>query len=131
MKPILIVSVLLASLFIIKTQFFKSSEKMTYEEAKRLSKETHKSIILNLTADNCQFCTKMNREVLEQVDVKNFLDKHFILVSINVDKEPIPLGIQRDITPTFVFVNEHEEIHSTLVGAWNKKDFMDLLNNRI
>lgn len=131
MKPILIVSVLLVSLFIIKTQFFKSSEKMTYEEAKRLSKETHKSIILNLTADNCHFCIKMNREVLEQVDVQNFLDKHFILVSINVDKEPIPLGIQRDITPTFVFVNENEEIFSTLVGAWNKKDFMDLLNNRI
>jgi len=128
MKLILIFSFLFGSVFVLKEQAFIPSEKMTYTEALRLAKQNNKPIMLKLTAENCKYCVKMDKEVLENPEVKAFLSKHFITLTVNVDKEPIPLGIKRTITPTFIFIDQNEKILSKLPGSWNKKDFMDLLN---
>lgn len=131
MKIILIFSVLFGSAFMIQEQAFISSDKMTYERALIVSKENNKPIMLKLTADDCKYCVKMDKEVLADDEVKKFLTKHFIPVSINVNKEKVPLEIKQTITPTFVFINQNGELLSKLPGSWNKKDFMDLLRNRI
>lgn len=131
MKLILIFSFLFGSVFVLKEQAFTPSEKMTYTEALRLAKQTNKPIMLKLTAENCKYCVKMDKEVLENLEVNAFLSKHFIALTVNVDKEPIPLGIKRTITPTFIFIDQNEKILSKLPGSWNKKDFMDLLNKAI
>jgi len=131
MKLMLIFSFLFGSIFVIKEQPFTSSEKMSYREAVRLSKQNNKPIMLKLIAENCKYCVQMDKEVLQNREVKSFLSKNFITVTVNVDKEPIPLGIKRTVTPTFVFINHNEKIVSKLPGAWDKKDFMDLLNNRV
>ncbi len=131
MKIILLFSFLFGSVFMIKEQAFIESEKTTYEQALELAKQNNKPIMLKLTADNCKYCTKMDKEVLADNEVKLFLDKNFITVNINVDKEELPLKLKRTITPTFIFVDRNENITSKLPGSWNKKDFMDLLNNRV
>ena len=132
MKLFLMLGFLLGIFLVIKEQTPTISEKsMSYEEALVLSKQNHKPIMLKLTANNCKYCVKMDREVLADTEVNALLLEHFIPVTIEVDKEPIPLGIEIKVTPTFIFVNEHEKILSTLSGAWSKTDFMDLLRNRI
>ncbi|CAA6817288.1 MAG: Unknown protein [uncultured Sulfurovum sp.] len=131
MKTIMLLSFLFGSVFMIKEQAFVSSEKMTYEKALSLSKQNNKPIMLKLTAENCKYCTKMDREVLENEEVKTLLSENFISVTVNVDKEEIPLGIKREITPTFIFIDKEGKILSKLPGSWGKKDFMDLLRNRI
>jgi len=130
MKLFLIFSFLFGSLFVIKDKAFVEDGAMTYEKAIVLSKESDKMIMLKLTADNCKYCVKMDNEVLANDEVKGLLE-NFITVSLNVDKEQLPLGLEKTITPTFVFVDKNEEILSTLPGSWNKEDFMELLNNRI
>jgi len=130
MKLFLIFSFLFGSLFVIKDKAFVEDGVMTYEKAVALSKESDKMIMLKLTAANCKYCVKMDNEVLANDEVKGLLE-NFITVSLNVDKEQLPLGLEKTITPTFVFVDKNEEILSTLPGSWNKEDFMELLNNRI
>ena len=133
MKIILLFSFLFGSVFMIKEQAFDSNlvEEMTYEKALHLSKQNNKSIMLKLTADDCKYCTKMDNEVLVDSEVKRLVDENFITVTINVNKEVLPLNLKWDVTPTFIFVDKNEKITSKLPGSWNKKDFMDLLNNRI
>jgi len=131
MKLILIFSFLFGSVFVIKEQSVTSTDKMTYTQALTLSKETNRPIMLKLTANNCKYCIKMDKEVLADNEVKNLVNKNFITVNINVDEEELPLNLKRTVTPTFIFVNKNEKITSRLPGSWNKKDFMDLLNNRI
>lgn len=131
MKTVLFVSFLLGSFFVLKEQTDHEQEKMTYEKALELAKENNKTIMLKLTTDNCKYCTKMDTEVLASDEVQDLL-KHFITVTLNVENEAeLPLGLKRAITPTFVFVNKDEELLSTLPGSWNKKDFIELLNNRL
>lgn len=133
MKIILLFSFLFGSVFMIKEQAFENStvQKMTYEQALSISKQNNKSIMLKLTADDCKYCTKMDDEVLVDSEVKRLVDENFITVTINVNKEVLPLNLKWDVTPTFIFVDKNEKITSKLPGSWNKKDFMDLLNNRI
>ncbi|CAA6814325.1 MAG: Unknown protein [uncultured Sulfurovum sp.] len=131
MKLILIFSFLFGSVFMIKEQAFLSSDKMMYEQALELSKVNNKLIMLKLTADNCKYCVKMDNEVFTDNEVNAFVSENFIPVTINVDKEEIPLEINQTITPTFVFINQEGKVVSKLPGSWNKKDFMDLLRNRI
>ena len=133
MKIILLFSFLFGSVFIIKEQAFdnNSVQKMTYAQALSLSKQNNKPIMLKLTADNCKYCIKMDNEVLSDNEVKHLVDENFIMLSINVSKEVVPLNLKYSVTPTFVFIDKNEKIISKLPGSWNKKDFIDLLNNRI
>ena len=131
MKIILLFSFLFGSVFMIKEQAFTETKKMTYTKALSISKQNNKPIMLKLTADNCKYCTKMDNEVLSDTEVKQLIDANFITVNINVDDEALPLNLKRTTTPTFIFVDKNEQITSKLPGSWNKKDFMDLLNNRI
>ena len=133
MKIILLFSFLFGSVFMIKEQAFENTvvAKMTYAQAVSIAKQNNKAIMLKLTADNCKYCIKMDKEVLEDNEVKQLLNANFITVSINVDKEDLPLNLKRTTTPTFIFVDKNEKITSKLPGSWDKKDFIDLLNNRI
>ncbi|CAA6817788.1 MAG: Unknown protein [uncultured Sulfurovum sp.] len=131
MKTILLVSFLFGSILMIKEQSLLKTETMTYEKALAISKQNNKPIMLKLTANNCKFCLKMENEVLSDIGVKSLLDENFITVSFNVDKEALPLNLEKSITPTFVFVDKNEKITSKLPGSWSKKDFIELLNNRI
>ena len=132
MKIVLIFSFLFGSIFMIKEQGFnaKSSE-MNYAQALELSQKIDKPIMLKLTASHCKYCKKMDKEVLADTEVHHLLEQNFICVTINVDNEPLPLNLKRTVTPTFIFVDKSGKITSQLPGSWDKKDFIDLLNNRI
>ena len=108
-----------------------NQKNMTYSKAVEMAQNSNKLIMIKLTADHCKYCIKMDKEVMVDKDVKKLLSQNFITVNVNVDKEKIPLGIKRTITPTFIFVDKNQNIVSKIPGSWNKRDFMDLLEKRI
>jgi len=99
-----------------------------YQKALSLIKKSDRLMMLKLTSENCHFCKKMDREVLVDKEVKYFLNKNFILLNINVKKEKLPLPLDYTVTPTFFFIDKHENIIYRIQGAWNKKDFLELLS---
>jgi len=128
MKFIWAFGMIFSSLFILNNE---PTKEMNYNQAIELAKNNNKMIMLKLTADHCKYCIKMDNEVLADKEVKNVLSQNFITVNINVDKEALPLGLKRTITPTFIFVDKEGKIVSKIPGSWNKKDFMELLFARI
>lgn len=130
MKFIWAVGMIFSSFFILNKDDVNEN-KMTYSKAVEISKKNNKLIMIKLTADHCKYCIKMDKEVIVDKDVKKILSQNFITVNLNVDKEKIPLGIKRTITPTFIFVDKNQKIVSKIPGSWNKKDFIDLLQARI
>ncbi len=119
------------SSFFILNKADGNQKDITYSKAIEMAQNSNKLIMIKLTADHCKYCIKMDKEVMEDKDVKKLLSKNFITVNVNVDKEKIPLGIKRTITPTFIFVDKNQKIVSKIPGSWNKRDFMDLLKARI
>jgi len=113
---------------------YKSSDYITkklnyisFKESLKRAKKEHKIIMVELTAEHCHFCKKMDREVMVESDVIEALNKDFIVVKLDVNKDKLPLGLKKGMTPTFAFVNSNGELFSVIHGAWHKEDFLDLL----
>jgi len=128
MKFIWAIGMIFSSFFILNNE---PTEELNYHQAIELAKNSNKMVMLKLTANHCKYCIKMDKEVLADKEVQSVLSQNFITVNINVDKETLPLGLKRTITPTFIFVDKEGKIVSKIPGSWNKKDFMELLLARI
>ena len=98
----------------------------SYDDALKLQKKSNKIIMIDVVRSDCQYCEKMDREVFQDIEMSKWLDKRFISVKINLDKEKLPLGLKVHFTPTFYFVNGDSKIVKTVPGSWNIQDFQDL-----
>ncbi len=117
MKKILILTILSIS------TLFSSN----YEDALIEAKKEHKIIMIMLEKENCKFCKKMEDEVLIDKNVSKILDRDFILLKLDVNRDELPLGLKKDMTPTFAFVKESGVMFSLIPGAWKRDDFISLL----
>ena len=106
----------------------KTPHTSTYQKALSLIAKDDRLMMLKLTSEDCHFCKKMDSEVLVDKEVKSFLNKNFVLLNIDVKKEELPLPLDYSVTPTFFFIDKHENIIYKIQGAWHKKDFMELLS---
>lgn len=119
MKKILIVAILyITSLF---------STNIEYKNALIRAKNEHKIIIIMLEKEDCHFCKKMEDEVFTDNNVSKILDRDFILVKLDVNRDELPLGLKKGMTPTFAFVKDSGVMFSLIRGAWKRDDFISLL----
>ena len=110
----------------------KKLEFIGYTKALEIVKKENKVILLKLTREHCHFCRKMDREVFEEAEVRNALNKDFKVVEIDIGEEgSLPLGLKKGMTPTFIFVNKEEKIMAKIPGAWTKKDFLEILKEAV
>ncbi len=109
----------------------KSMKPESFENALQKAQKEDKIIMIEATAPHCHYCIKMNREVLVEPEVVAALQKDFIVVSVDVSKKSLPLGLSASMTPTFFFVfadGTKDEVKTEHIqGAWNKEDFLEIL----
>jgi len=101
---------------------------------KRAKKED-KIIIIKATAPHCRYCMKMDKEVLVDKNIVNLLNKEFIVVSVDLSKDVLPLDLRVSMTPTFFFIFPQKDKDKVKIkripGAWSKEDFLDILKESI
>ncbi len=119
MKKIFIVTILYMSSLL--------STNIDYKNALIKAKDEHKIIMIMLEKENCHFCKKMEDEVFTDKNVSTILDRDFILVKLDVNRDELPLGLEKGMTPTFAFVKENGVIFYLIRGAWKRDDFISLL----
>jgi len=102
------------------------NEEKLLEEANKHKKR----ILVYATSKTCHFCKKMDKEVLSLNDVKNEIEKDFILLKIDIEDYSLPFNLAKNykgITPTFFTINSDGKLQSNYPGSWNKKDFLLIL----
>jgi len=122
MKKILILISIFTSLI-----FANSDTNSSFEDALKVAKKEHKIIMIELVQENCHFCKRMDKEVMSDDNISSALSKDFVVVKFDVNRDKLPLGLKKEMTPTFAFVKESGEIFSIIRGAWNREDFSALL----
>lgn len=58
-----------------------------YEEGTALAKKEHKKVYLHFWAEWCAYCKKMEKETFHNASVVAYLNRHFIAVKVNTDRE--------------------------------------------
>jgi len=99
----------------------------TFDEAIKVAKEKNKIILLDVVANNCQFCKKMEQEVLSKENVQEAIKKDFVLAQVNEDREPLPLRLSSQMTPMFVFITKTETVEDMRFGFIKEDEFLKLL----
>ena len=98
-----------------------------FDKALQRAKKENKIIMIKAMTKSCHFCRKMDREVMIEKEVVSAIEKDFIPVSIDISEHQLPLGIQTELTPSFIFVDKNAKVLQNVPGAWGKEDFLALL----
>ena len=109
----------------------KSIQYESFDSALKKARFEDKIIMIKATSPHCHYCIKMDREVLVEEEVRQALQKDFIVVSVDVSKGSLPLGLSAGMTPTFFFIFQDKNTAKiktkSIPGAWNKEDFLEIL----
>ncbi len=100
-------------------------EFVSLEEAYAIQKKSGKIIMIDAVRKDCRYCIKMDKEVLDNQEMQQWLLKRFIPVKIDIDEQIVPCGLKVHFTPTFVFLKNNEVI-KVIPGSWNIVDFKEL-----
>jgi hypothetical protein len=98
-----------------------------YLKALKKARDEHKIVMISIEETNCKYCNEMETETLSDSSVKEALKKNFITVYYNQDLEPLPLALQKGVTPNFIFVNTNEDILNQYPGMRNPAEFKEVL----
>ena len=113
----------------------KNVKDISFDKALEQAKKEDKIIIIKATAPHCRYCAKMDREVLIDKNIVNLLKKEFIMVSVDLSKDVLPLDLSVSMTPTFFFIfpekNKDKVKIKRIPGAWSKEDFLDILKESL
>ena len=98
------------------------------------AKEQGKHIIVFATAQDCYFCKKMKKEVLELTEIQEAINEDYIYLEVDVDFVGLPFGLKekfKGMTPTFFILTSAGELINTYPGAWIRKDFLSILKENL
>ena len=113
-------------LFFMTSFLLHAVEWRGYEDALKEQQLNNKPIMIDVVRTNCHYCTDMDKEVFEDKEMSEWIEKRFIPVKLNLDHDKLPLGIKVMFTPTFYFVDKEGKILKRVPGSWDIQDFKDL-----
>lgn len=100
----------------------------SYNEGMALSKKEKKKVYLHFWASWCDYCKKMEEETFSNTSVVAYLNRNYISIKVNSDKEK-DLSIEFRIAglPDNWFVDENGQKISNRSGYMSPKIFLPVL----
>lgn len=88
--------------------------------------ENKDGVFLFFFMDDCPFCQKMERHVLNQNDVKQYFKQHFLNYKVNTESNLELVDFEGNDTTERIFAKRHN-----LIGATPVLAFFDLQGKRV
>ena len=100
----------------------------TFDEALKIASQEKKIILIEGYLPYCRGCIWMDRNVMVEPEVKQALNKDFVLVKMNLLIEKLPLGMKRLGTPSFYFIAlDGKTILDMMEGTGTVDEFLEML----
>jgi len=100
----------------------------SYKEAVKKAKKMKKDIMLVLVANYCPWCRKFEQRVLLKKDVNDIVQKKYIPLIVNKEKDEFPQQFNISFSPVIYFINyETLKSYERIIGYNNKEDFLYFL----
>ena len=100
-----------------------------FEEIYNNKSNKDKIVLMIYTAKSCPQCAYMKKKVFTQKTIKNFMDKKFVVLEKDIDKDDLPENFEYIGIPTMFFVNSKGEQIDKFVGSTRADEFLEVLKN--
>lgn len=129
-KNILAVAVMLLTMSATAQTNFRH---ITYDEAINAAKAENKMVFMDFYTDWCGPCKMMMRDVFPQKEVGDFMNKNFVCIKLNAEKEGKELAKLYKVNayPTFIGIDTNKNIVFTKVGGSTANVFISELERKI
>ncbi len=115
---------------VINEENFASEMKyeISFDEAMKRSKKEQKNIMLVLVSNYCPWCRKFEQRVLLKEEVNTIIQKNYIPLILNREKDPFPKELDTGFTPIVHFIDHKtQKSYKNVIGYNNKDEFTYIL----
>ena len=99
-----------------------------FDNAMKRAKKEQKNVMLVLVSNFCPWCRKFEQRVLLKEDVNSIIQKNYIPLIINREKDPFPKEFDTGFTPIVHFIDHKtQKSYKNVVGYNNKDEFTYIL----
>jgi thioredoxin-related protein len=101
-----------------------------YDAAVKKSKKLQKNIMLVLVSNFCPWCRKFEQRVLLKNEVNALIQKNYIPLILNKEKDPFPKEFDTGFTPIIHFIDyKTQKSYKNVIGYNNKDEFTYILRS--
>jgi thioredoxin-related protein len=87
-----------------------------YQEAFNVAKKENKAVFILFSTKYCRWCTKLKETTLKDSKLKSRLEKEFIVLFLDRDKDNYPDKYKIKAVPVVFMTDKNEEIFTSIVG---------------
>ena len=99
-----------------------------FDEAMKRAKKEQKNVMLVLVSNYCPWCRKFEQRVLLKEEVNAIIQKNYIPLIINREKDPFPKEFDTGFTPIVHFIDHKtQKSYKNVIGYNNKDEFTYIL----
>jgi thioredoxin-related protein len=100
-----------------------------YEEAFTVAKLENKAVFILFSTQYCRWCTKLKETTLKNPELKSRLEKEFVVLFLDRDKDTYPSKYKVRGVPAVFMTDKNEEIFTSMVGYHkNPEDYIKWFN---
>ena len=122
MRYLLIMSVL--SIVLIANELHFEHD---FTKALQKAKSQNKEVMMMYSATWCPECNYMKEVVFKNKEVSDYIQTHFIVLSLDIQKDKLPDGFDFIGIPTFFFIDENATEKNRIVGGDKADKFLKSL----
>lgn len=126
-----IVSILLLTVIALSVKAQTQFRDLSFEEALATAAKEKKQVFIDFYTDWCGPCKNMAKNVFPQVSVGNYMNKNFVCVKYNAEKEGKELAKTYNVTayPTFIIVDTQKKVLLEIKGAMDGEKFINKIKS--
>ncbi|MEA3290371.1 MAG: thioredoxin family protein [Campylobacterota bacterium] len=120
----------IVSLFVLSISLNAQGLKHTtsYKQGLNDALAQNKPMVIFMYGKNCPWCSRMEQTTFSNKNVVELLNKNFIFIAINQNRNDYPKKfIPKGVPTTYIVDPKSERILNTLMGYKDSKSFLEIL----
>ncbi len=98
-----------------------------FNKALQKAEKQNKEVMMMYSATWCPECNYMKEVVFKDNEVTQYIQKHFIVLSLDIQKDKLPKGFNYIGIPTFFFINKDAKEKNKIIGGSKANIFLQKL----
>lgn len=98
-----------------------------FDKALKKAKEQNKEVMMMYSAVWCPECNYMKDIVFKNKEVSSYMEKHFIVLLLDIQKDTLPEGFEYPGIPVFFFLNKNSKEKEKIIGGSKANIFLQKL----